>query len=66
MKVGYPAEMIEQCLRQAFDEIIDAHPEFDPLIDEFAVLMGEALTLSPQFSWAIGNIWYGVDVEVKN
>jgi len=63
---GYPAEMIAMCLKRAFDQVLDDHPEFDPCIGEFAVLMGEALTLSPEFSWAGGNIWHDVDVTVLN
>ena len=66
MKTGYPAEMLAQCLKSAFDEVLNDHPEFDPLIEEFALLMGEALTTSPSFWWAGGNIWSDVDTTVKN
>jgi len=63
---GYPAEMLATCLKKAFDEILDDHPEFDECVGQFAVLMGEALVTSPEFSWAGGNIWCDVDPTVIN
>ena len=66
MKTGYPAEMLAQCLRSAFDEVLEEHPEFEPCVAEFAMLMGEALVASPEFAWAGGNIWSDIDPEVKN
>jgi len=63
---GYPAEMLAQCLKRAFDEVLEQHPEFEDDVRQFAMLMGEVLCLSPEFAWAKGNIWHDVDPEVKN
>ncbi|MGD0663119.1 MAG: hypothetical protein ABSD38_34155 [Syntrophorhabdales bacterium] len=63
---GYPAEMLARCLKKAFDEVLESHPELDPLIGQFAVLMGEVLITSPEFAWAAGNIWSDVDPEAVN
>jgi len=45
---------------------LESHPELDPLIGQFAVLMGEVLITSPEFAWAAGNIWSDVDPEAVN
>jgi len=63
---GYPAEMLAECVKKAFDEVLNDHPEFDPVVGEFALLIAEALTTSPSFSWAGGNIWSDIDDKVRN
>ena len=67
MKVpSYPAEMLAQCLKRAFDQVLNEHPEFDEHMAEFAALMGEVLVTSPEFAWAGGNIWSDIDPTILN
>ena len=64
--MSFPADMIAQSLKMAFDEVLSEHPEFEDDVEEFGLLVAEALTTSPNFSWAGGNIWHDVDATVKN